>query len=425
MKKLQIGMIILFFLLLLLPIVFFNWEENVISPIDNRMLTNNPFGENTDSSQKLTTRLENYVSDRIGFRSRMIEGYTDLNDRLFHKMIHPLYEYGKDGYVFSKAKSNIVFSDYHRDFAEMLAQIQSYCEQRGVPFLFVFNPEKAAVYTEYLADGICYDNSWVQEFEAELERLGVHYIDNTQLLREKKEAGEQVFNKQYNAGHWNDLGAFYGVNHILEELSKDFPSLQPNEKSDFAISEKLNETLPSSTFPIAEYEPFFGRKTPLEVKTPEYDAEIVRNNQHRAFGYYINPEKVKEGAPKTLVFQGSYMNEMGFKFLQSGLGEYIYVNQKGAKDFSLNPKLELQENAKQGQLSQLNLQLNQGEKITTLTAQIPQDTQYAYLVVGETVFDCSVQPDGNASISLENTDWNKEEASIVSVNFDGTQTVYR
>lgn len=460
MKKLQIGMIILFFLLLLLPIVFFNWEENVISPIDNRMLTNNPFGENTDSSQKLTTRLENYISDRIGFRSQMIEGYTDLNDRLFHKMIHPLYEYGKDGYVFSKAKSNIVFSDYHRDFAKMLAQIQSYCEQRGVPFLFVFNPEKAAVYTEYLADGICYDNSWVQEFEAELERLGVHYIDNTQLLREKKEAEEQVFNKQYNAGHWNDLGAFYGVNHILEELSKDFPSLQPNEKSDFAISEKLNETLPSSTFPIAEYEPFFGRKTPLEVKTPEYDAEIVRNNQHRAFGYYVNPEKVKEDAPKTLVFQGSYMNEMGFKFLQSGLGEYIYVhnyenlldfdyyfnifqpecviveaaeytinptyfNQKGVEDFSLNPKLELQENAKQGQLSQLNLQLNQGEKITNLTAQLPQDTQYAYLVVGETVFDCSVQPDGKASVSLENTDWNKEEASIVSVNFDGTQTVYR
>lgn len=45
-----------------------------------------------------------------------------------------------------------------------------------------------------------------------------------------------------------------------------------------------------------------------------------------AFGYFVNPENVAAGAPKTLVFQGSYMNEMGFKFLQTGLGEYIYVH---------------------------------------------------------------------------------------------------
>ena len=46
MKKLQIVFITLFFVLLLLPIAFFNWEENVVSEIDNRQLTNNPFGEN-------------------------------------------------------------------------------------------------------------------------------------------------------------------------------------------------------------------------------------------------------------------------------------------------------------------------------------------------------------------------------------------
>ena len=141
MKKLQIVWIVLFFLLLMLPVVFFEWEENVVSEIDNRQLTNNPFGENAQAGADLTTQLEQYVQDRIGFRDQMISGYTQLNDKLFHKMIHPLYEYGKDGYVFSRQKENVELGEFHQDFAEMLAQIQQYCQQRGVPFLFVLDPE--------------------------------------------------------------------------------------------------------------------------------------------------------------------------------------------------------------------------------------------------------------------------------------------
>lgn len=109
----------------------------------------------------------------------------------------------------------------------------------------MFDPEKAAVYTDELHEGINYDNSWVQQFEQELEKRGVHYIDNTQLMKDKREEGEQVFNKMYNAGHWNDLGAFYGINNVLEELSKDFPQITPNELSEFVVEEKLTETLPS------------------------------------------------------------------------------------------------------------------------------------------------------------------------------------
>lgn len=102
------------------------------------------------------------------------------------------------------------FGDYHIAFAEMLAEIQDYCQARDVPFLFVLNPEKAAVYPDKLRDGIHYDRSWVQQFEQKLDELGVNYIDNTQLLQDRRAGGEQVFNKVYNAGHWNDLGAFTG-----------------------------------------------------------------------------------------------------------------------------------------------------------------------------------------------------------------------
>ena len=96
MKRIQIIMISLFFLILLVPLVTFNFEKNSISEIDNRLLAENPFAEEGD----LTENIENYINDRLGLRDKMILSYTVLNDRIFHKMVHPSYEYGKDGYVF-------------------------------------------------------------------------------------------------------------------------------------------------------------------------------------------------------------------------------------------------------------------------------------------------------------------------------------
>ena len=60
-------MIIMFLGILAVPILTFNWEENVISEIDNRELMNNPFGENYHSETgDLTQDIETYVQDRIG-----------------------------------------------------------------------------------------------------------------------------------------------------------------------------------------------------------------------------------------------------------------------------------------------------------------------------------------------------------------------
>ena len=74
MKKCYLTTIVLFFLLLAIPIFAFNRQENVRSEIDNRMLTDNPFGENAEwpGEKGLSEVLMDYVADRIGFRSDMI-----------------------------------------------------------------------------------------------------------------------------------------------------------------------------------------------------------------------------------------------------------------------------------------------------------------------------------------------------------------
>ena len=256
----------------------------------------------------------------------MILGYTLLNDKVFGKMVHPTYTYGQDGYIFFNIPRNQEYGEYHEAFADMVKKIQDYCEERSVPFLFVFNPSKISVLSEYLPKGVRYNNDWVDSFLEALDKRNVNYISNMSLLQEKTVEGEVVFNQKFDAGHWNDLGAFYGVNHILEVLQKDVPHVRVNQLNAFEISEKLETTLPVSEFPIHEMVPDIHLTSKILDLTSKYDSEVARHSSYRSFGYFVNPERQAQGAPKTLVFQGSYMNSRGFKFLQNSLGEYIYVH---------------------------------------------------------------------------------------------------
>lgn len=330
MKSIKAFTVFLFSLILLVPLAAFNFCPHTSSAIDNRMLAENPFSQETlESSTDLTQNIENYVNDRIGFRDEMILGYTVLNDQVFGKMVHPSYTYGKDGYVFGSGLTTAEnsYSDFHETFADLVKQIQDYCTERDIPFLFVFNPAKPAVLSDYLPDGIQYDRTWVDQFFDALDERGVRYVDNTQTLREKTEQGETVFNRKYDANHWNDLGAYYGTNAILQELAKDFSSIQLNDIEDFTVSETLQTSLPVSQFPIYEMVPSIQiDRSAITEQTSLFKDELKMNASYHTFGYYINQQKTEAGAPKALVFQGSYMNNFGYKYLANAFGEYIHIH---------------------------------------------------------------------------------------------------
>lgn len=323
MKKLYMMTVILFAGMILLPVFFFNLEPNSVSEIDNRTLTENPFTLDGD----LTENIENYVNDRVGFRDEMITAYTVLNDQLFGKMVHPSYQYGKDGYVFGAGITTTnSFGEFHLAFADMVAEIQKYCEDRGVTFLFVFNPAKPAVYPDKLAEGICYNREWVSDFFDALDARGVTYLDNTETMVSLREQGIVGYNQKYDANHWNDTGAFYGTKRILEKLSELRSDIHINTEEEFEIGEKLESSLLVSKFPIHEYVPEYSLRTTLTSRYSEYFGELELHPKHQNFGYYVNSSQSVADTPKTLVFQGSFMNTRGYKFMANAFREYIHVH---------------------------------------------------------------------------------------------------
>lgn len=326
MKKFKIIYVISFFLILILPMIFLTRGRDVTSKIDNRMLANSPLSEGFESSGDRTEDIENFLSDRIGFRDKMILADTVLNDYFFREMVHPIYMYGKDGFIFGKAGENKRYSEYDIKFADFVKKTQSYCEERNIPFTFVFDPSKNSVLEDKLPSGYDYDNSWVGKFMKDLKDRKVEYVDNLSLLKAKYKNGVKVFNQKYNAGHWNDLGAFYGVNQIIDHFMDDYPELKLNSLDDFKIVEKTRTSLPVSEFPIREKETLFFPNDEIVFGEERICKEIELNEQYRGFGYYKNEAKNSSGAPRVLVFQGSYMNGMGYKFFQNAFSEYIYVH---------------------------------------------------------------------------------------------------
>lgn len=323
MKLLKITSIILFVAIIITPLCYFNIETNSVSDIDNRMLTENPFTLEGD----LTNNIQNYVNDRIGFRDEMITAYTVLNDRVFGKMVHPSYTYGKDGFVFGAGiTTSNEFGDFHIAFADMVAEIQTYCIDRDVPFLFVFNPAKPAVYQDKIVDGVNYNREWVDLFFAELDKRNINYLDNTKTLAKLRENGVDGFNRKYDANHWNDLGAFYGTNAMLEQMDQVCDNIHVNELEEFTVSEKQQTTLLVSKFPINEFVPQNALNISASNLYNDYFPEIELNDSYKGFGYYINTSDSVKGTPKVLVFQGSYMNGYGSKYMINAFEEYVYVH---------------------------------------------------------------------------------------------------
>ena len=323
MKFLRIITVLLFAAVILVPVCCFNTTPDAVSLIDNRKLTINPFELEGD----LTKNIENYVNDRIGLRDEAITAYTILNDKLFGKMVHPSYSYGKNGYVFGSGITTYNnFGDYHIAFADMVIEIQKYCEERNVPFLFVFNPAKPAVYREQIADGINYNREWVDLFFEELDKWGVHYWDNTQTLISLKENGVDGFNQKYDANHWNDLGAFYGTQAILQCLKEQCSNVHINALEEFTVGQTTKESLLVSKFPIHEQVPSWSLNVPITNLSSKYISGLDLHQSFSEFGYYVNNAEAVKNTPKALVFQGSYMNVLGCKYFQNAFNEYIHVH---------------------------------------------------------------------------------------------------
>lgn len=312
MKIYKIIFILIFFFILLIPICFMNLKTEQISEIDNSKLPE-------ISSVKDAYTLQNYISKRLGFRTQMINTYTYANDKLFNKMVHPAYTYGTNDYVFFKTEIELHDDEYLDIFANLVKSMQDYVTKRGKYFLFVINPTKISVYRQYLPEGYNFTNYRVNYLKAKLDELGVNYLDNTECLTNESK-NLQVFNVKYDAGHWNDTGAFYGINNMYKKMQSDGINISELDENDYTIKFKVEDSLPVSEFKIYEEVPIYTlKKQDYEIIKKYNNIEISK--KYKTFIQTINANTKND----LLFFRGSYM-EGKEKFVSNNFATSYYIH---------------------------------------------------------------------------------------------------
>lgn len=318
MKRIHFFRISLFIFILILPVINMNLKPNQVSEIDNRLLME----KSETLSGDFTDNIEQYLEDRIGFRTNMINSYTTVMDNLFNYMIHPSYEYGEDGYIFFKLSRETFNEEFQEIYSDFILKLQEYCYARNIEFLYSVEPSKATIYSEFLPKGTNYKNLNLEYFLSLLYEKNINHVYTGDVLLETK-SKYQVFDEKYDAGHWNETGAIVGISYILDKLNEQNPNVDKFDFNNYEVVTHTNTTLPVSYFKINEETLHYNLKDAKAKPVDTFTGKIKLSESARTFSHYINEEN--PDAPKILVFAGSYFNNKD-KFLNESFSEYIKVH---------------------------------------------------------------------------------------------------
>ena len=168
-------------------------------------------------------------------------------------------------------------------------------------------PDKKAVYPEHLPDGLNQfgEISLTDQVLHSMSKLDVNWIYLLDALVEAKQHS-QVFNVKYDAGHWNDLGAFEGLCELYRRLRADYPEIPMLTKDAYDMSMVHVSSLQVSHFAIDEDVPNYSLKVSTAIQDRDWLDKNLNFPDETAYrNRFINPEK--RGLPKLLVIHDSYL----------------------------------------------------------------------------------------------------------------------
>lgn len=328
MKKAQITVILLTVLMVIIPWAGMNTEPKYTSAVDNRYLAEFPDFSNAtiDKLPEYTQEIQNYIDDRVSLRTQTINLFHSFNRNFLHRVSQPGYIAGKDGHIFSSYTGFPINEEYNESFASFIKMTQEYVHSYGKEFIFVLSPAKIDVYGKYAPTSLmANDDVNRADLERRLETHKVDFVSLVYPLRNAADAGKQVYNREYDPNHWNDLGALVGVNTVLDALKQNGVGVSAISESSFEVTETLHTKLNyASNYPISDYILTLTPKLPGTILQDDGDiAEFDINPTEPTKSHSSNHNISKDIT--ALAFQDSYFNGRE-KFFSQGFADYYAIH---------------------------------------------------------------------------------------------------
>ncbi len=222
MKIIQRIYIALFVVLCCLPLSLWAFFKNDV-PIGKTALTEFPewLDGNGIPDKNFSDKFDTYFTEHLIFRPQLVSCDNYFKAQLLKSDTANVIS-GKDGYLFSVDTlddyTGKTFSERKcHNIVQTLKLIQEKSEHTGNRFVFTVVPNKNTIYPQYMPDRYKKGRtSNLELLETLCEKYGVHYCNLKRVL-------QFVDNELYlkRDTHWNNLGAVYGVNALLESIGKE------------------------------------------------------------------------------------------------------------------------------------------------------------------------------------------------------------
>lgn len=262
---------IIFMCLIILPSViwggikmmsYYNPEINEVVDYDigeNRQKAKFPTVFNINT---VTAELEQYYNDRVPFRSLIItmnNSMTNKAEAIYKDNVRPilvsmlyesdteddkLQEYlppnilnekvieGRDEWLFYYAENsvnyyigdNLMTEEDMKIYTERVKVLFELCEKKGIKFQMIILPNKEQVYDEYMPS-YTIENEYkrVQRLVDYIkENSGIEVLYLLEELKEAKKYGQLYYQCDT---HWNELGAFIGLQELYKKIGMEIMSI--------------------------------------------------------------------------------------------------------------------------------------------------------------------------------------------------------
>ena len=331
---------IIFFAVLVLPVIESDKIGGELSPNENRYLAKFPsfFTENHNFSSEFKSGFETWLNDNLGGRQSLIRLNKTINYRLFGELGFSGYRVirGPNGWLFYAPDPEIryITNAFVPDDAVKLEikssfdRIAEKLKDSGTSLVVGMLPPKFNVYPEELPSSVRLVNSYsaAEAIDDELKTAtAFSYASPFEELLASKSTFP-TYSRAYDVGHWNQFGAFIGYSTLMKAVKEQIPDLRILKEEDFSISEVGREVRTDWGFSSTEldlnYEPKFTRTA---IEDPSFFDKInyASKDTWKSYRYFENPDTT---LPRTIIVGDSYVWKFLLQNMAESFSELVFIH---------------------------------------------------------------------------------------------------
>lgn len=224
-------LLFLFLLLLLVAPALqakFHWFEEIPLLGAYNMAQEPQLSANAILAGEYQPGLENYLQDRIGFRSSLVRLRNQLSFSLFGVARSSELVIGKDNVLYQPGPVNsylgkdFLGEDEIRYRIRRMRIVQQELTKRGIPFLFIMAPNKARYQSKDLPVQIQKTKQAHSNYDVFMQQMkleGINVLDFNQLFRQWKDTARfPLFPK--GGTHWSAYGSTLAADTMFKHIEK-------------------------------------------------------------------------------------------------------------------------------------------------------------------------------------------------------------